>query len=426
MSRQDGASRRVSDTSADDSATHIMHVDMDAFFVSVELLQRPDLRGQPIIVGHREGRSVVTSASYEARRYGVRAAMPVSQALRLCPGAYVLEPHHGQYRKYSDLVMQVFESVTPLVEPLSIDEAFLDISGAIKLMGRPMEIARIVKERVFQATGLPCSVGIAATKYVAKLASGLSKPDGLLVVPAADTVSFLQPLPVGALWGVGGKTEEALVGRGIRTVGDVSTTPLSVLQRAVGEATGRKLLELASGLDPREVTTVRREKSVSHEVTFDTDIADPALVRREILNLSHLVAVRLRRGGFAGRTVGIRVRYEDFSVVSRSRTLGEPTNVGRRLYEEAVSLFDALDRKGQLVRLVGVKVEQLIDDADAVSALWDPDEEWRDAEATIDRVSNRFGDHAIAPASLLGKPRRRGLGRPGDSVGRAEDGSQER
>ncbi|MFZ4896216.1 DNA polymerase IV [Plantibacter sp. Mn2098] len=416
MSRQDGASRRVSHADADDSGTHILHVDMDAFFVSVELLQRPELAGLPLIVGHREGRSVVTSASYEARRYGVKAAMPVSQALRLCPTAIVLEPHHGEYRKYSDLVMQVFESITPLVEPLSIDEAFLDVSGAIRLMGRPKEIASIIKQRVLAETGLPCSVGVAATKYVAKLASGLSKPDGLLVVPADETVAFLRPLPVGALWGVGGKTEEQLLNRGIRTVGEVADTPLSVLQRAVGDATGRKLLELASGVDPRSVTTVRREKSVSHEVTFETDIADPAMLRREVLNLANLVAVRLRRGGFAGRTVGIRVRFADFSVVSRSKTLPDPTNVGRRLYEEAVSLFDALDRRGQLVRLIGVKVEQLSEDAGGSAGLWDPDEEWRDAEATMDQVAGRFGDHAIAPASLLGKPRRRGLGSRGDGL----------
>jgi DNA polymerase-4 len=417
MSRQDGASRRVSAHDADDSGTPILHVDMDAFFVSVELLERPELRGLPIIVGNKEGRSVVTSASYEARRYGVRAAMPVSQAMRLCPSAVVLPPHHGRYREYSDRVMEVFESVTPLVEPLSIDEAFLDVSGAVRLLGSPRTIAALVKQRVLDATGLPCSVGLAATKYVAKLASGLSKPDGLLVVPADETLAFLHPLPVGALWGVGGRTEEQLVNRGIRTIGQLASTPLSMLQRAVGEASGRRLLELANGIDPRGIELARREKSVSHEVTFPTDVSDPTVLKRELLNLAGLVAIRLRKGGYAGRTISIRVRYADFSVVTRSRTIGEATNVGRRVYDEAASLFDDLDRGGRLVRLVGVKVDQLVPAEEAGAGLWDPDEEWREAEQTIDRVASRFGDLAIAPASLLGKPRRRGLGSRGDSQG---------
>ncbi|MGK9147326.1 DNA polymerase IV [Plantibacter flavus] len=415
MSRQDGASRRVSADDADDSATPILHVDMDAFFVSVELLERPELRGLPIIVGHQEGRSVVTSASYEARRYGVRAAMPVSQAMRLCPSAVVLPPHHDRYREYSDRVMEVFESVTPLVEPLSIDEAFLDVSGAVRLLGRPRTIAALVKRRVFEATSLPCSVGVASTKYVAKLASGMSKPDGLLVVPAHETLDFLHPLPVGALWGVGGRTEEQLTNRGIRTIGQLAATPLAAIQRAVGEASGRRLLELANGVDPRGIELTRREKSISHEMTFAVDVADATVVKREILNLAGLVAIRLRKGGFAGRTIAIRVRYADFSTVTRSRTLGEATNVGRRVYDEAASLFDELDRNGRLVRLIGVKVDQLVDADTAGAALWDPDEEWREAEQTIDRVASRFGDLAIAPASLLGTPRRRGLGSRGDS-----------
>jgi DNA polymerase-4 len=190
-----------------------------------------------------------------------------------------------------------------------------------------------------------------------------------------------------------------------------------MLQRAVGEASGRRLLELANGIDPRGIELARREKSVSHEVTFPTDVADPTVLKRELLNLAGLVAIRLRKGGYAGRTISIRVRYADFSVVTRSRTIGEATNVGRRVYDEAASLFDDLDRGGRLVRLVGVKVDQLVPAEEAGSALWDPDEEWRGAEQTIDRVASRFGDLAIAPASLLGKPRRRGLGSRGDSQG---------
>lgn len=401
MSRQDGSARQVTADLSNDEGAHILHIDMDAFFASVELLDHPELRGKPVIIGHAEGRSVVTSATYEARRFGVGAAMPISKALRLCPQAIVLPPHHDRYADFSRRVMAIFRDATPLVEPLSIDEAFLDVSGARRLLGSPAQVAQLIRERVLRETGLTCSVGAAATKFVAKVASSRAKPDGLLVIPPAETLAFLHPLSIRALWGVGAKTEEALLRIGLHTVGDVADTPLATLRKAVGDATGVKLHELAHGRDARSVVTATAEKSIGHEVTFHEDITDPARLRLELLRLADQVAVRLRKAGLSARTVAIKVRFDDFTTLTRSHTLAEPSNVGRRLYEEANDLFTALDVDGRPVRLVGVRAEQLIDGDGAMASLWDPDEEWREAETTIDSLRARFGGEAVRRASLL-------------------------
>jgi len=254
VSKQDGTSRQVSAERVDDPAAHIMHVDMDAFFASVELLERPELVGKPVIVGHRSQRSVVTAATYEARHFGVNSAMPMAVALRRCPHAVVLEPHFDRYAYYSKRVMQILGDITPHVEQLSVDEAFLDVAGARRLLGDSWTIGTRLRERVYSETGLRCSAGAAATKFVAKLASSRAKPDGLLVIPAAETVDFLHPLPVSALWGVGGKSEEVLVRLGLRTVGDLAHAPLEMLRRAIGDAGAQRLHELAWGRDPRSVT----------------------------------------------------------------------------------------------------------------------------------------------------------------------------
>lgn len=401
MGRADGSDRRVTTSPVDDSTATILHVDMDAFFAAVELLDHPELKGRPAIVGHPGPRSVVTSATYEARRFGVRSAMPVSQALRLCPDAVILPPHMEKYREYSARVMAIFAEVTPLVEPLSIDEAFLDVSGARRLLGSPRRIAELIRSRVRDETGLTCSVGAASTKFVAKLASGRAKPDGLLVIPESETLAYLRPLPVGALWGVGASTQESLQRLGLRTVADLADTPLGVLQRAVGEASGRKLHDLANGIDPRDVTVESREKSVGHEVTFERDISEPDRLRRELLRLSSQVGARLRRNGLVGRTVALKLRFSDFRTVTRSRTLAEATNVGRRIYEEVTSIYDGLELGRTPIRLIGVRVEQLDDAGGNRLALWDPDEEWRGAERALDQVSARFGRGAIGPASLV-------------------------
>jgi DNA polymerase-4 len=381
-----------------------MHLDMDAFFASVELLEQPELRGLPVIVGGRGGRSVVTAATYEARKYGVNSAMPMSIALRRCPNAIVLEPHFDRYRHFSQVVMSLCADVTPLVEPLSIDEAFLDVAGARRLLGSPWQIGTRLRETVFAATGLHCSIGVAATKFVAKLASGLAKPDGLLVVPLTETLGFLHPLPISALWGVGAKTEEQLARLGLRTVGDVASTSLPSLQKALGAAAGSKLHDLSWARDPRHVTTHSEEKSVGHEVTFEFDVTDPAVVRRELLRMSDQVAVRLRRAGVVGRTVVLKLRFGDFTTITRSRTLPEHTDLARRIYDEVSEIYDALGRADARIRLVGVRMEQLAPTEQGALGLWETHEGWREAEQAMDAVAERFGRGLVRPAALVKKP----------------------
>jgi len=400
MGRQDGSSRQVSAASVDSSTAPILHVDLDAFFASVELLDRPEIAHLPVVVAGKSLRSVVTAANYPARKFGVRSAIPLSRALRLCPQAIVLEPHFEKYRHYSQLVMSIFDDVTPLVERLGIDEAFLDVAGARGVFGPPADVAQLIRRRVWDETGLACSVGAASTKFVAKLASGRAKPDGLLVVPAAETLAFLHPLPISALWGVGAATEEALTRRGLKTVGDIASTPVESLQRAVGSAGGVRLHALANGIDPRPVTTRAEEKSIGHEMTFEVDTVDDAELNRELLRQSNAVAVRLRNGGYVGRTVVLKLRHSDFSTITRSRTLAEPTDLGRRIYEEVRSIREGLGDHGP-VRLIGVRMEQLMPGSAAPSALWDDDESWRDAEDTMDAVSARFGRGSLGPAALL-------------------------
>ncbi|MBT2503165.1 DNA polymerase IV [Curtobacterium sp. ISL-83] len=407
MSKQDGRNRLVTDDPVDDVTATVLHVDMDAFFASVELLDRPDLRGLPVIVGHDSDRSVVTAATYEARKYGVNSAMPMAVAKRRCPAAIIVEPHFEKYRDQSARVMAVFDRFTPRVERLGIDEAFLDVSGALRLYGTPWQIGRAIRQAVFAETGLHCSVGAASTKFVAKLASSRAKPDGLLVIPAADTVSFLHPQPVSALWGVGGKTQETLERRGIRTVGDLAHTPLGSLVSALGPAGGQRLHDLSWGRDPRHVESAVGEKSIGHEVTFGRDLTDRDDVARELLRLADKVAVRLRRADMQARTVALKVRYTDFTTLTRSRTLAEPTDVAKRLHHEAVELYDVLHRPGTLIRLIGVRGENLVPAA-ASNALWDDDAPWRDTETTVDAVTARFGAGVLRPASLVrGTPEQR-------------------
>jgi len=404
MGRGDGSGRLVSPPDADDTGTRILHVDMDAFYAAVAVLDDPSLAGKPIIVGGVERRGVVSSASYEARRFGVRSAMPVGRALQLCPHAIVVPTTFERYAELSRRVMNVFRSITPLVEPLSIDEAFLDVGGARRLWGSPREIAHLIRQRVLDDTGLTCSVGVAATKHVAKMASTVSKPDGLLVVAAADTLRFLGARPVGAMWGVGPKAAEALLARGIRTIADVWDTPRSVLDRALGPAMGERVWHLSRGHDAREVQTERVEKSISHEETFSHDVTDVTVLRSELRRLADRVGVRLRSGGWEAATVSIKVRLTDFSTYSRSQTLPLPTNVGQRIGSAAIELLGTVDLS-QPVRLVGVRAEKLRPDGSAGLALWDDDAEWRRVDDALDGARARFGRGAVTRASVLG-PRR--------------------
>ncbi|ROQ40929.1 DNA polymerase-4 [Frondihabitans sp. PhB188] len=415
MSKQDGSGRQVTAQPTDDATATILHVDMDAFFASVELLEHPELRGQPVIVGHRSMRSVVTAATYEARKFGVNSALPMAIALRRCPQAVVLEPHFERYRHFSAQVMSMFDDVTPLVERLGIDEAFLDIGGSLRLMGSPFRIATELRRRVHAETGLHCSIGAASTKFVAKLASGVAKPDGLLIVPHGETLEFLHPRPIGALWGVGGKTEETLRTYGLNTIGDVAQAPLDTLRRAIGVAGGQKIHDLSWGRDPRRVTTASEEKSAGHEVTFENDVDDTDRLRREVFRLSDQVGRRLRAAGATGRTIVLKLRFGDFETITRSKTLAEPTDLGRRIFEEAWGIYEATDhsasgsRKATPIRLIGVRVEQLgFGGAGSGSiGLWDDDADWRASETTMDALRARFGAGSITSASLLGDSTRR-------------------
>ena len=389
----------------DDAGCTILHVDMDAFFASVEVRRRPELRGRPVVVGGTGPRGVVSSASYEARAFGVRSAMPGGQARRLCPQAVFLPPDMSAYAEASGEVMRVFGDITPLVEPLSVDEAFLDVAGAQRLLGRPAEIGRQIRARVAAELSLTCSVGVAPTKFLAKLASTRCKPDGLLVVPAAGTLEFLHPLPIEALWGVGEKTAETLRRLGLRLVADVAQAPLGMLRQALGEAAARHLHELAWARDPRPVSVERVEKSVGAETTFDEDVAADDVIRRTMLGLATRVGVRLRQAGQSGRTVAIKVRLADFRTLNRSRTLATPTDVTRDIFETAWALYEAL-RPGDRIRLIGVRVEGLAaaDEAPEQLTLDGRGHGWRDAERAADAAAARFGARVVGPASLL--PRR--------------------
>jgi DNA polymerase-4 len=391
------------DLPGDDTGCHVLHADMDAFFASVEIRDRPELAGRPVVVGGRGGRGVVLAATYEARRFGIHSAMPMSRALRLCPRVTVVEPHHSRYSEASHGVMAIFRSITPVVEPLSLDEAFLDVSGAGRRLGSPRQIAELIRARVADEQGLPCSVGVASTKFVAKLASSRAKPDGLLVVPRESVVKFLHPLPIGALWGVGEKTEAVLSRLGLRTIGDIAATSESTLVSAIGHAAGSHLHALAWGRDERHVNPHEPDRSIGAEETFAHDIDDVAAIRRELLRLAERCAARLRASGQVGRTVSIKIRYADFTTITRSRTLREPTDVARVVYDTARGLHEALGDDGALLRLVGVRVEGLSDALDTPHqlALAGGDDEWRAAEQAVDRAAARFGTGAVRPAVLV-------------------------
>ena len=403
MSRRNNPAGPPVGPPGDDTGCHVLHVDMDAFYASVELRERPELRGTPVIVGGGSGRAVVLSATYEARAFGVTSAMPMVRARRLCPQAVVISPRHGAYAEASAGVMEVFRSITPLVEPLSLDEAFLDVRGAARRFGGARLIGEWIRATVEDEQGITCSVGVATTKFVAKLASARCKPDGLLVVPADEVVAFLHPLPVGALWGVGEKTEDVLRKLGLHTVGDIANTPLTTLQRALGPAVGAHLSALAWGRDERRVVPHEPDKSIGAEETFPVDVDDPAVVRRELLRLSERTAARLRAAGQVGRTVSVKVRFADFTTITRARTLREATDVGRVVYDTALGLYEALGLERARLRLVGVRVEQLTDAERAPRQLLLGEREtgWREAEQAVDRAARRFGAGVVRPAALV-------------------------
>lgn len=390
----------------------ILHVDMDAFYASVEQRDEPSLKGQPVVVGGAGNRGVVAAASYEARRFGIHSAMPMVRARRLCPDLVVVGNRFDRYREVSRQVMTILTSFTPLVEPLSLDEAFLDVAGAVRLFGPPTTIGARIRERVRTELDLPCSVGVGPTKSVAKLLSGKAKPDGLLHWPAAEVVERLRPLPVSDLWGAGPRTVERLEAFGFRTVGQVAASDLTTLQRVVGEAMGSQLHRLARGQDPRAVTPHEPARSVSAEETFHEDVDDPDELRREVLRLAEKVGRRLRRAGLAGRTITLKVRFASFETVTRSATLPAPTDRTHDLVAVATRLLDGLRLERARIRLLGVGVSNLGDgDGARQLALSEPaaglvaeDPRWEDVDRVADRAAERFGGRGVSFAALLDDP----------------------
>lgn len=388
----------------------ILHVDMDAFYASVVLRHRPELQDVPVIIGGGH-RGVVLAANYPARAFGVRSGMSGARAQRVCPQAVRLAPEFAEFQVVSRSVMETFRAVTPLVEAYSLDEAFLDVSGAARQRGTPLQIAEWLRATIYDEQRITCSVGLAGTVSVAKLASRRAKPDGVLMVPPDQVVDYLHPLDVGELFGVGEKTRARLRALGLITVGDIAAIPVGTLQQMIGKASGAHLHQLAWGAD-RSTLTPRRsdddpERSMGAEETFARDTADPEVISRELLRLAARVTRRMRAAGMVGRTVAIRIRYSDFTTITRSRTLPDPTDVTAEVHVEAVRLFAAL-RTTRRVRLVGVRVEGLRPGARAARQLAFGERErgWREADRAVDRASSRFGPGAVRPATLLARERR--------------------
>jgi nucleotidyltransferase/DNA polymerase involved in DNA repair len=388
----------------------ILHLDMDAFFAAIEQHDHPELRGRPVVVGADpkggKGRGVVSTCSYEARAYGLRSAMPISQAYRLCPHAVFLPVRGERYAEVSAQVMQVLAHFSPLIEQVSIDEAFVDLTGTERLLGPPREVGVRIKQEVRQRTGLTASVGIAPNKFVAKIASDLEKPDGLVVVEEGQVNEFLWPLPVAKLWGVGEKTRPLLEALGLRTIGDVARQSPSFLAEKFGSM-GAHLWRLANGIDDRPVVPTTVPKSMSKEITFEQDTDDEERLHATLVTLADMVARGLRQEKMRCSTVTVKIRLADFATFTRSRTLPEPTSSSQTIGSTALELFRHFDRGGKKVRLLGVAVSGLLGKEGTQLTLFDTVERSRIDEA-IDRVRARFGDEAIFRASSLGKRRHGG------------------
>jgi DNA polymerase-4 len=378
----------------------ILHIDMDAFYASVAELDNPSLKGKAVVVG-AGARGVVLSANYLARTFGIRAAMPVGRAKRLAPHAIFVAPEHHRYSEISERVMEIFHSFTPLVEPLSLDEAFLDVTGSLRLKGTPREIAIAIRAQVESQEGITCSVGIAPSKFIAKLASGRCKPNGILEIAPDRILEFLHPLPVSAIWGVGPKTAESLERLGLRTVKELADTPRSTLIRALGEVSGASLYELAWGRDYRDVTPNEPEKSISAAQTFARDIDDPEILLQEFLRLTEKATARLRESGLFAKTISIKVRYADFTTINRSKTLPLAINTAHDTYEVVKGLYLALKIEGAQLRLIGVALENFSEDAPEQMSFDERDKSWRHVQTALDKARNRFGGGSVHPARLI-------------------------
>lgn len=376
----------------------ILHIDMDAFFASVEALDNPDLKGKPVIVGGTpEGRGVVAAASYEARRFGVHSAMSASQARRLCPGGVFLKPRHRRYGEISRRIVEIFHEYTPLVETLSLDEAFLDVTASRALFGSAVEIGGKIKKRIADEIGLTASVGIAPNKFLAKIASDLEKPNGFVAIEPGTEIERLAPLNVNRLWGVGPVMERELGRLGIKLVGDILKTDPAHLERRIGREAARSLIELARGIDERPVVPDSAPKSISEETTFERDIGDAGRLLQVLDDLADQVARRMRRQGCRARTVHLKARYPDFTTLTRSLTLPSPTASTVAIRKAAREMLEKrLDRNGRALRLVGVGVSGLVADTEGQLELFrENDDRAESIDRLLDKINEKYGDDSI-------------------------------
>ncbi len=379
----------------------ILHVDMDAFYASVAEKDNPKLKGKAVVVGAGR-RGVVSAANYEARKFGIRAAMPVYKAKALAPHAIFISPDMARYEEVSRSVMSIFHDITPLVEPISLDEAFLDVTGARRLLGDGKTIAKLIRARVEQKEGITCSVGIAHNKFIAKIASNQCKPNGLLEIDPEKVLEFLHPLAAKEIWGVGPKTNEQLAKMGLQTVGDIANTPRSTLIRVLGQASGSSLYELAWGRDYRDVEIEHIEKSISSSETFDQDLDSQEEILKEFLRLTERSVERMREKGFAAGTISIKVRFTDFKTISRSKTVDLPITGTQEIFEVVKNLYLALNLENVLIRLVGVSLDSLVEDEEINQmVLGQRTSGWQQADKAVDRIKNKFGSASLRPARLV-------------------------
>ena len=388
----------------------ILHVDMDSFFVEVERLDRPELRGRAVAVGGTGPRGVIASASYEARVHGVRSAQPTATALRLCPDLIVVPPSHNRYAEVSERVFAVFRFFTPLVEGLSLDEAFLDVVGLRLHHDSPSAVGEAIRSRLEDEVGLPASVGVASVKFLAKLASEAAKHDGLLHVPVASQLEFLHRLPASAMWGVGPAAQAALARLGVETVADIAALPVPTLVAAVGPTTGRQLHDLAHGRDERRVIPDSEAKSVSVEETYDEDLVGRELVETALLAHSQRLSGRLRRAGLATRTISLKVRFPDFETITRAATVPVAIDGSRQLFHVALELAAGVDLR-QPVRLLGLGAASLQASSGPEQLRIDEDPGWAMVEDAVAGIRERFGDEAVSPARLAPRLKRESPGK---------------
>ncbi|MFQ5707698.1 MAG: DNA polymerase IV [bacterium] len=385
----------------------ILHLDMDAFFAAVEQLDHPEYRGKPVIVGADprggRGRGVVATASYEARKYGLHSAMPISQAYRRCPHGIYLRGRYQRYTQVSRQVMKILHEFSPLIEKISIDEAFVEMTGSLHFFAGKESMGREVKNRIREELQLTASVGIASNKFIAKIASDLEKPDGLVVVEDGKEKDFLKHLPIARLWGVGKKTEAALNKMGIKTIGQIAELPEPELHRRFGKW-GNALWRLANGIDKRPVGSWGPQKSISQETTFETDVEDLAVLEKTLLRLADDLSRQMRKNHLKGRTISLKIRLEDFSTFNRSRTLSDFVNSTKILKAVAIDLLHNFDRKNLKVRLLGIGVSQLSSVSGEQLALFEP-ETPLDEKLTslLDTLKDKYGDQVITRAAILDK-----------------------